>query len=316
MINNKKLILSLRIEEFLAILLFIPMLILLLLFRNEEGFFQSDIDRLIGTVIGFALFIVIVKMKEAPLLQKHPITRKIANLLDFLREIMPFILCLLIYTNMHDMVHFVNPNDVDNDLIRIDDYLFGTQPSLALQAYISKPLTDYMSFSYSMFFVYPMLLPALLYFKGDYENFRKALVSIIITFYIGYIGYIIFPAVGPKYTLSHLYHTHLGGGMITDKVNYLIDFSISAHTRRDCFPSLHNAVTLLTLLFAYKYLRWFFYILLPLALSLFFSTIYLRQHYFIDVVAGYALALFMFYYGPKIETFWSNKRRQRVTTKE
>lgn len=311
MINKKITIFNLRIEEFLAIALFIPMIILLLLFHQEEGFFKSDIDRLIGTVAGLGVFMIILEIKKIAFLKKYAATRKLIYLLDFLREIVPFILCILIYTNMHDMVHFVNPHDIDNRLIKIDEFLFGNQPSIMLQPWISKPLTDFMSFSYSMFFVYPMLLPAILYFKGDYENFRKTLVSVIITFYIGYIGYIIFPAVGPKYTLSQLYQTHLEGGIITDKVNYLIEYSISAHTRRDCFPSLHNAVTLLTLLFAFKYLRWFFYLLLPLALSLFFSTIYLRQHYVIDAFAGYVLALFMFYVGPRIETAWQQKVNTR-----
>ncbi|HAM99733.1 MAG TPA: hypothetical protein DCQ26_14095 [Marinilabiliales bacterium] len=298
---------KLRIEELLAIALFIPMVIFMILFHDKEGFYKSDIDRLIGTFFTFIVFIIILKTKDLAILQKTKITRLLATLLKFLREILPFGFCLLIYTNMHDMVHLVNPNDVDPYLIKIDQFLLGTQPAVFFQDYISKPLTDYMFFSYSMFFVYPMLLPAILYFKGNYNGFRKTLVSIIIAFYAGYIGYVIFPAVGPKYTLTHLFHSHLDGGMITNKISYIIDYSISAHTRRDCFPSLHNGITLLTLLFAFKYLRWFFYILLPLAISLFIATLYLRYHYFIDMVAGFVLAFAMFYFGPKIEFFWSNK---------
>jgi len=208
---------------------------------------------------------------------------------------------------MHNMVQLINPNDVDPALIKIDQFLLSSQPAVFFQQYISKPLTDYMFFSYSMFFVYPMLLPAILYFRGNYSAFRKTLVSIIIAFYVGYIGYVIFPAVGPKYTLQYLFHTDLNGGMITNKLAFILDYNISAYTRRDCFPSLHNGITMLTLLFAFKYQCWFFYVLLPLATSLFISTLYLRYHYFIDMVAGYFLASLLFYLVPKIENYWSNK---------
>lgn len=298
---------KLRIEELLAIVLFIPMVIFMILFHDKEGFYKSDIDRLVGTVITFVFFLLILKIKDLKILQKTLFTRLFASFLTFLREILPFGFCILIYTNMHNMVHLINPNDVDDTLIKIDDWLLGFQPSVALQAFISKPMTDYMFFSYSMFFVYPMLLPAILYFRGNYDAFRKTLVSIILAFYAGYIGYIIFPAVGPKYTLTEFFHTHLDGGIIADKIAFVVDYSISHHTRRDCFPSLHNGITMLTLLFAYKYQRWFFYVLLPLALSLFISTLYLRYHYFIDMIAGYALAVIMLYVGPKIESFWSTK---------
>jgi membrane-associated phospholipid phosphatase len=203
------------------------------------------------------------------------------------------------------MVHLINPHDVDDQLIKIDQWILGVQPSVYLQQFISKPLTDYMYFSYSMFFVYPMLLPGILYFQKNYTAFRNTLVSIILAFYVGYIGYVIFPAVGPKYMLTEFFHTHLDGGIITDKIAYVIDYSISETTRRDCFPSLHNGITMLTLLFAFKYQRWLFYLLLPLAISLFVSTLYLRYHYFIDMLAGYALAALMFYFGPKIENYWS-----------
>lgn len=312
----KTLLFKLRVEEFLAILLFIPMVIFMILFHDKEGFYKSDVDRLIGTVAVFVVFVLIIKLKNLSFFDKNKFTQLLRKFLQFLREILPFGLCLMIYTNMHNMVHLINPNDVDPALIKIDAWLLGVQPAVWFQQYISTPLTDYMSFSYSMFFVYPMLLPALLYFKGDYTAFRKTLVATILTFYIGYALYVVFPAVGPRHTLTHLFHTSLDGGSITDKVAYIVDYKISGYTRRDCFPSLHNGVTMLTLLFAFKYLRWFFYILLPLAISLFISTLYLRYHYFIDMVAGYALAGLVFYYGPKLEEAWSKYQVKSTTTKK
>jgi len=35
------------------------------------------------------------------------------------------------------------------------------------------------------------------------------------------------------------------------------------------------------------------------------STIYLRHHYVIDLIAGLALAIFAFWIGPKMEDWWN-----------
>ena len=142
-----------------------------------------------------------------------------------------------------------------------------------------------------------------LYIKKENAVFRETLVSVILTFYIGYIGYVFFPAVGPKFTMSHMFETSLTGTEITDRLSFLMNYEISEYTRRDCFPSLHNGIIFLILLFAFKQSRTYAFLFLPFAISLFISTLYLRYHYFIDMVAGFALALIVFYFGPRLKSF-------------
>jgi membrane-associated phospholipid phosphatase len=251
---------------------------------------------------------VIIKLKDLNSLQDSRIGRWISVLLNFLRETLPFAFCISIYTNMHDMVHLVNPNDVDAYLIAWDEYILGIQPALYLEQFITPNLTDLMYFSYGMFLIYVLFFPFMLYAKGDMTAFRETTVSIILTFYIGYIGYLIFPAVGPKFTLSHLFETSLTGSSVSDQISFIMDYQISSFTRRDCFPSLHNGIILLILLFAFKYKRSFGLLFLPFAISLFISTLYLRYHYFVDMIAGYILAILMFLIGPKLHRWWSIMR--------
>ena len=145
---------------------------------------------------------------------------------------------------------------------------------------------------------------------------RETLVSIILTFYIGYVGYILFPAVGPKttkkqeeFTMSHLFETSLSGSYITDRLSFLMNYEISEYTRRDCFPSLHNGVIFLILLFAFKHEKIYCdYIFFPFAIALFISTLYLRYHYFVDMIAGFLLAIIIFFFGPIINNYWEKKR--------
>ena len=59
---------------------------------------------------------------------------------------------------------------------------------------------------------------------------------------------------------------------------------------RDCFPSGHTEIPLITLWLAYRFKRRLFWVYLPIVMGLVCSTVYLRYHYVIDVIAGMALA--------------------------
>jgi membrane-associated phospholipid phosphatase len=53
---------------------------------------------------------------------------------------------------------------------------------------------------------------------------------------------------------------------------------------------MHVAITFLVWLYAWRNSRALFWAVSPLVLSLWVSTVYLRYHYLIDVVAGLVLA--------------------------
>jgi len=65
-----------------------------------------------------------------------------------------------------------------------------------------------------------------------------------------------------------------------------------ARIKRDCFPSLHVGISFVVWLYAWRNSKRLGWILAPLVLSLWVSTVYLRYHYLIDCVAGFLLALF------------------------
>ncbi len=299
---------KLRLEEFLALVLLLPMIFFMIIFHDKEGFRPSNVERFVITGLVFILFLGILKLKNLKILQKSKIGIVIKHILTFLRETLPFLFCISIYTNMHDMVHLVNPNDVDSVLMAWDDYLLGGQPALFLEPFISPILTDFMYFSYSSFLIYILIFSLYLYISKQHFAFRETLVSVILTFYIGYVGYVIFPAVGPKFTMADVFETSLSGNFITDRLSFIMNYEISEYTRRDCFPSLHNGIILLILLFAFKHNRMYGFVFLPFAVALFISTLYLRYHYFVDMIAGFVLAVVMFYSGPHLNKWWKMKR--------
>jgi len=78
------------------------------------------------------------------------------------------------------------------------------------------------------------------------------------------------------------------------------------HNKTDAFPSGHTAVALVTLFFAWKYQqRALFRVLVPAVSALIVSTVYLRYHYVIDVIAGVLLALLTIFISPWTHRFFS-----------
>src|SRR5918996_495916 len=54
-----------------------------------------------------------------------------------LREVLPFLTCILVYTNLHDTIGFVNPHDIHDALAALDRGLFGVIPCVWAQQFIS-----------------------------------------------------------------------------------------------------------------------------------------------------------------------------------
>jgi membrane-associated phospholipid phosphatase len=52
-----------------------------------------------------------------------------------------------------------------------------------------------------------------------------------------------------------------------------------------------------------------FWIALPLAVGLWVSTIYLRHHYVVDLLAGFALAPVALWAAPRLDRWWAARQR-------
>jgi membrane-associated phospholipid phosphatase len=298
----KEIIFSFRPEEFIALVAFFPMTYLTFkayFFFKGQGhvpkLFVGDMQRL-----GVVVIIIII----AYIISRYRVDNPIWS---FFRDVLPFSYCLAIYTNLHDTVHFANPHDIHHALIAIDQWLFGVQPSVWAQRFIHPWLTEIFSFCYMIFFLFAPLVAAVLLFQKRRKEFRETLVTVILCFYAGYLLYIIFPAAPPRIVLKHLYTIGFNGTLLADMTSKM--FSVLPQDARCAFPSLHAAVTLLSLMFAWKYTRTTFWIMLPFCLGLFLATIYLRHHYVIDLIAGWTLAIPAFIFIPKFDRWWQRGMR-------
>ncbi len=231
-----------------------------------------------------------------------------SSLVQGLRETVPLFACFLIYTNLHDTIGFVNPNDVHDRLVALDAAIFGVQPCVWAQRFITPGLTELMQFLYLNFFwIAPSVSVALL-LQRRHAEFRAATVGVIACFFIGYALYVAFPAAPPRLVLFAEFTKNLRGYPVGFSSLSAEAFSLLPTDSRAAFPSLHTAASTVALVYAWRYLRPWFFVLVPFVVGLWVSTIYLRHHYFVDLVAGWALAPVAVFVAPRIDAWWAKRQ--------
>jgi membrane-associated phospholipid phosphatase len=208
---------------------------------------------------------------------------------EIVRDWFPFLVILLMYYSLWgDATHLLVTHDRDRELIMLDQRWFGFQASLAIQRFITPPRTAWMEFSYFFHILNIPIVACFVYLYRSRQRFREMMSGLMVVNFFGLLGYLLVPAIGPMYTLHNLYTVPLRQPI--SLFHQQLEFMDFARIHRDVFPSMHVAISLLVWLYALRNSRRLFLILSPLVLSLWVSTIYLRYHYLIDVVAGLLLA--------------------------
>jgi len=174
----------------------------------------------------------------------------------------------------------------DADLLRLDCWMTGTTPSLALQSLVRPPLTDALSLCYGLFIPY-FGTSLIWYFLGELPVARRFFAGLIGLYSIGFLGYLLVPASGPYLAFARLYSVPLTGGWLTEVNAGFVDVG---GNKVDVFPSLHCAASAFILAFDLRHSRARFWVFVVPVVGLWFSTVYLRYHYLVDLVAGFALA--------------------------
>jgi len=224
----------------------------------------------------------------------------------FLTRFSPILFVILIYESLGDLIQYLQP-DIDPWLIRIDFFLFGVHPTLWMEQWIVPWLTDLLSLAYVSYYFLPVILIATLYLKNRMSEFDESIFILAFGYYLSFIGYIVFPAIGPRLTLAPLYSTPLEGSFITDWVRDILD--ALEHNKRDCMPSGHTQIVLMVLSLAHRHEKVLFYIFLPIICGLLLSTVYLRYHYVIDLIVGVIFAAGSLVIAPRLYRIWNLKSK-------
>jgi membrane-associated phospholipid phosphatase len=273
----------------LTLFFLIGLFILVLFFRSELPLWRSLILRY--TVwVGLLLALKLASDRGS------------GRLGPLFNDFSPILFIVLIYQSLGDLIQYLHP-DIDPVLIRIDFFIFGVHPTVWIERWIVPWLTDLLSLAYASYYFLPIVLGVTLYLKNPRRDFELTIFVLLLGYYLSYIGYILFPAIGPRFTLVHLQTVPLEGSVITDFIRDTLN--TWEHNKRDCMPSGHTQVAVMVLFLSYRYRRLLFYILLPIATGLILSTVYHRYHYVIDLFAGASLAVVCILIGPRLYKAWN-----------
>jgi hypothetical protein len=186
---------------------------------------------------------------------------------------------------MGEAVPLLGHPRVDDLLLHWDRDLLGETPAVAWEAWLYSWLENLAMAGYLFFFYYLIAGPGH-YSSRDILAFRKCIVGLFTIYGLSFMGYTVFPAGGPH--LAMTFQRPLHGSWLFDST---LDAVIRGSNTVDVFPSVHVAASLYLLLFDWQHCRRrFWWVFAPCAV-LWCSTMYLRFHYFVDILAGVTVAL-------------------------
>ena len=282
-------------SEWLTIISLFGLSLVAIIFRSQIPFWHS---LLLNYALWFGLLFALKISSDRNVIGK---------LGTFFHHFSPILFVVLIYESLGNLIQYLHP-DIDSWLIKIDFFIFGVHPTLWIEKWIVPWFTDIMSLAYISYYFLPIIFIVVIYLQNRTWKFDESVFILLFGYYLSFIGYILFPAIGPRYTLAHLYSVPLEGSFITDFVRDVLD--TLEHNKRDCMPSGHTQIVLIVLYLAYRFEKKVFYLFFPIVCCLILSTVYLRYHYVIDLLVGTLFAIGCMIAGPRLYRYWHVEGRR------
>jgi membrane-associated phospholipid phosphatase len=130
---------------------------------------------------------------------------------------------------------------------------------------------------------YPFVTIILFLYWNDEKNFKAMSSSIIL---IAAVSLVIYQLFQTKTDRPSLHPTTMCDSLVY--YLYSLDDPVNG------FPSLHVSLTTISTIFVYEQSKHLFKFVLPIAILIIISTLFIKQHYVIDVMGGIFLAFAAF----------------------
>lgn len=267
-------------------------------------------DRFLIPVMNLVLCIIIVYIVS--IYEKKPEEQKTKrSVTRFLRFWYPAFMILFCFKEIYVIMINTNHELYDKYLIKADLWMFGINPADYFIGHYNIYVVEFFQIIYGLFYIMPVVYAMELYLWHRYEELKYAIFVVFFGFYLSFIGYLLVPAIGPRFTIYDFstLNNELKGVFLADKIREIINFGESipkdvvnpdAFAQRDAFPSGHTIIILLITYLSHKIKSKSFFFYLPYSILMIFSTVYLRYHYVIDLIAGIPFVLITIFVANKI----------------
>ena len=232
------------------------------------------------------------------------IKRKISkNFFQLLQNILVFALMTFLYKETAMLNTLIFPK-IDEFLSNLDQNIFKFQPSIEFsKQFNSLFFSELFYFGYFCYYLLPLVVLGILYkfLPQKIEEFGFILIS---SFLLYYFIFIIIPAEGPQFYFTFPDNYIEAQGIFGNAIK-LIQKNGEAPTA--AFPSSHVGISWIVIFWLYQNFRKSVKYFLPFVILLMFSTVYIKAHYFVDVVAGFLTAPIVFFLTFKFYKFLNRK---------
>ncbi len=210
----------------------------------------------------------------------------------FVKDWVPFVTLFLSYEAMFGIVGSIAKYSLHGGPLGLEMALFGNSvPSFALQTIIRMPVLDYMgAFFYSLHFFAPTIFAFFLWRKSRSEYWKYTIALGVCT-YAALITFLVYAVAPPWYSITGV--TRILTSSVDPSLGlpvYKTLFDFLSPNQFAAFPSLHSALPWLISLFAIKIGKWKALPILIFPIGVWFSAVYLGEHYVIDILGGIAYA--------------------------
>lgn len=214
-------------------------------------------------------------------------TPTFTNRIKWIYTFYPLLFLGFLYKETDYLNNLIFQHNLDYWFINLEKTIFGFQPSVDFSLLISSPLfAESMYFGYFAYYLLILAIPVVLFLKKGNQVAERSIFVIICSFLIYYLIFIIFPVSGPQFYLTDL-PILPQGYIFGDAIRFIQNLG-EAPTA--AFPSSHVAMCLILIYIVYKEIPKLWMWLLPIAILLIFSTVYIRAHYAIDILAAFLTA--------------------------
>ncbi|MGA1523116.1 MAG: phosphatase PAP2 family protein [Planctomycetota bacterium] len=187
-----------------------------------------------------------------------------------------------VFTALALVLPGVHPEPFEFTWIAFDRWLCGTDPTVSLQVLYWGPAVDVLQIAYAIFYLVPIVAVVLAGLGAGRSGFADGLDRVVAGFLLSYLGYLIWPTIGPETYLPH--DRPIEGPLCAASVHAAI---VDAEIHRwNCFPSGHTMLGVVSLAVVAKHARRHALAFAVPVVLLVAATLVLRYHYVADVVAG------------------------------
>jgi len=245
-------------------------------------FFHKSVKHwLLYVFIHTAIVIIILEIIRFG--EKHPQKKAFW----FIRTVYPLPLFMYGWEELAKIVPMFFGNYWATDLIvRWDKLIFGVYPTVWVQKLYQPWLNEIMHFNYLGYYSFFFLVPLFLFLKGKKQETFAVISLVTFTYFSNFLLFYIMPTLDPlNVPLLQAQHVKEQVGYFFAPLNQFIQTHGGIPVA--AFPSSHVAGALVWVLTAIRYNKKLGYALLPLAMGIGFSVVYIQLHHALDPICGY-----------------------------